>query len=125
VIGGFVVVSHQEKRNNMTPHGDTDEELVEAEALIAEGYNSRSHEVAGSVEQVRALREALKLAEDALKQNCATWITVAPILEAHVYEPRSDGFVWNAYTRWGERAGKRSMRALRAVREALGGVGVD
>ena len=49
---------------------------------------------------------------DALKEQVAAWLTVSPVLEAHVYEPNASGYVWNAWTRWGERAAKRAESAL-------------
>jgi hypothetical protein len=59
----------------------------------------------------KLLAENARLRE-ALKEQVATWLTVSPILEAHVYEPNASGYVWNAWTRWGERAAERAESAL-------------
>jgi hypothetical protein len=61
-------------------------------------------------------REALELAKEALRQHMTYWLTVSPILEAHVYP---DSPEWNAWTRWGARACKNAEGARRAVKAAL------
>lgn len=73
----------------------------------------------GDGDQIAALTDALKEADKALRENITAWITVAPILEANVFDPRDDGYVWNAWTRFGERAGKRASAARRTIRRAL------
>jgi hypothetical protein len=62
-------------------------------------------------EQVLA---ALNGAIQELRRQAAAWLTIAPILEAHVYEPRSDGHVWSAFTRWNR--GSQALEVAASLR---------
>ena len=68
------------------------------------------------------LRSALESALRELKRNAATWITLEPILSAHVYEyaPRGDGHVWTAYTRFARP--EQALAVAEKARAALAGV---
>lgn len=55
-----------------------------------------------------------------LERQAAAWITVSPILEAHVYigtQQLPDGLPWNAYTRWSR--GRQALHAASALGAAL------
>lgn len=68
------------------------------------------------------LRSALESALLELKRNAATWITLEPILSAHVYEyaPRGDGHVWTAYKRFARP--EQALAVAEKARAALAGV---
>lgn len=72
-----------------------------------------------SKQREEKLREALRESDEANRNHMTHWLTVAPILEAHVYEPRDDGYIWNAWTRWGKRACRHAESARKAARAAL------
>jgi hypothetical protein len=61
------------------------------------------------------MREALETAEEALRENVTTWLTLSPVLET----PYPDAPHLTPWTRFGKRAADRAAEAQRIARRAI------